>query len=148
MSRTLGLDDIPLDVFRGIVAFGMGRFTVGRLDGGMKVCGPEFEAWTAHEERQTTARDLRALVGALGFHQLRCVSRQWWSEPQCECERCKFEADRGRDKEFIRLDYYCSSYDIDILLLRLGRACDAVLAQLPLNNHERNPSNYGDSKVY
>ena len=35
MSRTLGLDDIPLDVFRGIVAFGMGRFTVGRLDGGM-----------------------------------------------------------------------------------------------------------------
>ena len=34
MSRTLGLDDIPLDVFRGIVAFGMGRFTVGRLDGG------------------------------------------------------------------------------------------------------------------
>ena len=77
MSRTLGLDDIPLDVFRGVVAFGMGRFTVGRLDGGMKVCGPEFEAWTAHEERQTTARDLRALVGALGFHQLRCVSRQW-----------------------------------------------------------------------
>ena len=77
MSRTLGLDDIPLDVFRGIVAFGMGRFAVGRLDGGMKVCGPEFEAWTAHEERQTTARDLRALVGALGFHQLRCVSRQW-----------------------------------------------------------------------
>ena len=148
MSRTLGLDDIPLDVFRGIVAFGMGRFTVGRLDGGMKVCGPEFEAWTSHEERQTTARDLRALVGALGFHQLRCVSRQWWSEPQCECERCKFEADRGRDKEFIRLDYYCSSYDIDILLLRLGRACDAVLAQLPLNNHGRNPSNYGDSKVY
>ena len=202
MSRTLGLDDIPLDVFRGVVAFGMGRFTVGRLDGGMKVCGPEFEAWTAHEERQTTARDLRALVGALGFHQLRCVSRQWratadvrewkaaekelqaqlppceqydimhaqkylrddpfglnpiykdrktdpwWSEPQCECERCKFEADRGRDKEFIRLDYYCSSYDIDILLLRLGRACDAVLAQLPLNKHGRNPSNYGDSKVY
>ena len=41
MSRTLGLDDIPLDVFRGIVAFGMGRFTVGRLDGGMKVCGPK-----------------------------------------------------------------------------------------------------------
>ena len=91
----------------------------------------------------------------------RCLSRRrglwdgslhsWsprWSEPQCECERCKFEADRGRDKEFIRLDYYCSSYDIDILLLRLGRACDAVLAQLPLNNHERNPSNYGDSKVY
>ena len=77
MSRTLGLDDIPLDVFRGIVAFGMGRFAVGRLDGGMKVCGPEFEAWTSHEERQTTARDLRALVGALGFHQLRCVSRQW-----------------------------------------------------------------------
>ena len=35
MSRTLGLDDIPLDVFRGVVAFGMGRFTVGRLDGGM-----------------------------------------------------------------------------------------------------------------
>ena len=199
---SIGLDDIPLDVFRGIVAFGMGRFTVGRLDGGMKVCGPEFEAWTAHEERQTTARNLRALVGALGFHQLRCVSRQWratadvrewkaaekelqaqlppceqydimhaqkylrddpfglnpiykdrkndpwWSEPQCECERCKFEADRGRDKEFIRLDYYCSSYDIDILLLRLGRACDAVLAQLPLNKHGRNPSNYGDSKVY
>ena len=72
----------------------------------------------------------------------------WWSEPQCECERCKFEADRGRDKEFIRLDYYCSSYDIDILLLRLGRECDAVLAQLPLNKHGRNPSNYGDSKVY
>ena len=199
---SIGLDAIPLDVFRGIVAFGMGRFTVGRLDGGMKVCGPEFEAWTAHEERQTTARNLRALVGALGFHQLRCVSRQWratadvrewkaaekelqaqlppceqydimhaqkylrddpfglnpiykdrkndpwWSEPQCECERCKFEADRGRDKEFIRLDYYCSSYDIDILLLRLGRACDAVLAQLPLNKHGRNPSNYGDSTAY
>ena len=77
MGRTPGLDDMPLDVFRGVVAFGMGRFTVGRLDGGMKVCGPEFEAWTSHEERQTTARNLRALVGALGFHQLRCVSRQW-----------------------------------------------------------------------
>ena len=72
----------------------------------------------------------------------------FWSEPQCECERCTFEADRGRDKEFIRLDYYCSSYDTDILLLRLGRACDAVLAQLPLNKHGRNPSNYGDSQVY
>jgi len=33
MSRTFGLDDIPLDVFRGVVAFGMGRFTVGRLEG-------------------------------------------------------------------------------------------------------------------
>ena len=32
MSRTPGLDDIPLDVFRGVVAFGMGRFTVGRLN--------------------------------------------------------------------------------------------------------------------
>ena len=84
MSRTPGLDDIPLDVFRGVVAFGMGRFTVGRLDGGMKVCGPEFEAWTAHEERQNTARDLRALVGALGFHQLRCVSRQWRTTAESE----------------------------------------------------------------
>ena len=115
MSRTPGLDDIPLDVFRGIVAFGMGRFTVGRLDGGMKVCGPEFEAW---------------------------------SEPPCECERCTFEADRGRDKEFIRFDYYCDCYDTDILLLRLGLACDAVLAQLPLNKHGRNPSNYGETKVH
>ena len=64
------------------------------------------------------------------------------------CERCTFEADRGRDKEFIRFDYYCDCYDTDILLLRLGLACDAVLAQLPLNKHGRNPSNYGDSKVY
>ena len=71
-----------------------------------------------------------------------------WSEPPCECERCTFEADRGRDKEFIRFDYYCDCYDTDILLLRLGLACDAVLAQLPLNKHGRNPSNYGDSKVY
>ena len=30
-----------------------------------------------HEERQTTARDLRALVSAIGFYQLRCVSRSW-----------------------------------------------------------------------
>ena len=74
---SIGLDAIPLDVFRGIVAFGMGRFTVGRLDGGMKVCGPEHKEWSAHEERQSTARDLRALVGALGFHRLRCVSRRW-----------------------------------------------------------------------
>ena len=72
----------------------------------------------------------------------------FWSEPPCECERCTFEADRGRDKEFVRFDYYCDCYDTDILLLRLGLACDAVLAQLPLNKHGRNPSNYGDSKVY
>ena len=71
------LDDIPLDVFRGIGAFATGRFTVGRLDGGVKVCGPEHKEWSAHEERKSTARDLRALVGALGFHQLRCVSRRW-----------------------------------------------------------------------
>ena len=45
------LDDIPLDVFRGIVAFATGRFTVGRLDGGVKVCGPEHKAWSAHVER-------------------------------------------------------------------------------------------------
>ena len=32
-------------------------------------------------------------------------------------------------------DWYCGCYDIDILLLRLGLACDAVLAQLPLNKH-------------
>ena len=113
---SIGLDAIPLDVLRGVVAFATGRFTVGRLDGGVKVCGPEFQAWSAHEERQTTARDLRALVGALGFHQLRCVSRQW-----------RATADEH---------------------LRMGRACDAVLAQLPLNKHGRNPSNYGDSKVY
>ena len=74
---SIGLDDIPLDVFRGVVAFATGRFTVGRLDGGVKVCGPEHKAWSAHEERQTTARDLRALVSAIGFHQLRCVSRSW-----------------------------------------------------------------------
>ena len=74
--------------------------------------------------------------------------RRPWSEPPCECERCTFEADRGRDKEFVRFDYYCDCYDTDILLLRLGLACDAVLAQLPLNKHGRNPSNYGDSKVY
>ena len=77
MSSAATLDDIPVDVFRGIVAFATGRFTVGRLDGGVKVCGPEHKAWSAHVERQSTARDIRALVGALGFHQLRCVSRRW-----------------------------------------------------------------------
>ncbi|CAH0369580.1 unnamed protein product [Pelagomonas calceolata] len=76
---SIGLDAIPLDVLRGVVAFATGRFTVGRLDGGVKVCGPEFQAWSGHEERQTTARDLRALVSAIGFHQLRCVSRSWRS---------------------------------------------------------------------
>ncbi len=74
---SIGLDAIPLDVLRGVVAFATGRFTVGRLDGGVKVCGPEFQAWSAHEERQNTARDLRALVSAIGFYQLRCVSRSW-----------------------------------------------------------------------
>ena len=74
---SIGLDAIPLDVLRGVVAFATGRFTVGRLDGGVKVCGPEFQAWSGHEERQTTARDLRALVSAIGFYQLRCVSRSW-----------------------------------------------------------------------
>ena len=73
----MALDAIPLDVLRGVVAFATGRFTVGRLDGGVKVCGPEFQAWSGHEERQTTARDLRALVSAIGFYQLRCVSRSW-----------------------------------------------------------------------
>ena len=153
MSRTLGLDDIPLDVFRGVVAFGMGRFTVGLLDGGSewKAAEKELQAQLPPCEQYNIMHAQKYLrddpFGLNPIYKDRKTD-PWWSEPQCECERCKFEADRGRDKEFIRLDYYCSSYDIDILLLRLGRACDAVLAQLPLNNHERNPSNYGDSKVY
>jgi len=60
MSRTPGLDDIPLDVFRGVVAFGMGRFTVGRLDGGMKVCGPEFVALS-----RPTAVETKSLFGSI-----------------------------------------------------------------------------------
>ena len=73
----------------------------------------------------------------------------FWSEPQCECERCQFEADRGRDKNFVRYTYYIGMlYGIYIPLLRLGFACDAVLAQLPLNKHGRNPSNYGETKVH
>ena len=73
----------------------------------------------------------------------------FWSEPQCECERCQFEADRGRDKEWYKRAYYIGMlYGIYIPLLRLGLACDAVLAQLPLNKHGRNPSNYGETKVH
>ena len=60
MSRTLGLDDIPLDVFRGIVAFGMGRFTVGRLDGGMKVCGP-----SGRRRRKNSKRSCRPVSSTI-----------------------------------------------------------------------------------
>ena len=73
----------------------------------------------------------------------------FWSEPSCECERCLFEADRGRDKNFVRYAYYNGMlFGCNTPLLRLGLACDAVLAQLPLNKHGRNPSNYGETKVH
>jgi len=76
-------------------------------------------------------------------------SDPFWSEPPCECERCRFEADHGRDREFVRLQYSCGDgYGDDVPKLRLGRACDKVLAQLPFKDtYGLNPSLYGKSKT-
>ena len=114
----------------------------GRLDGGMTgsarvQTGTNISSTSRRRKRSPRPGTRRATTRAPAT-----------STARRPCERCTFEADRGRDKEFVRLSYYCTSYGLDIPIYRLGLACDKVLAQLPLNKHGRNPSNYGETKVH
>ena len=97
---SIGLDAIPLNVFRGVVAFATGRFTVGRLDGGVKVCGPEHKAWSAHDERQSTAREpptfaITRRSGVFCIFGLPCTTALIALVPTCRTGRMGWSEARG-----------------------------------------------------
>ena len=60
---------LPIEIFQKIIGYGGSRFSVdsvARLDGAVRVAEPDAVSWSAHEERQATARSLKALAGCLG----------------------------------------------------------------------------------
>ena len=68
--------NIPEDLYERLIQCHC-PYALRRLDGSILYARPDEEDWSAHEERQRTAHELRSLASAVGCVPLRIVCKRW-----------------------------------------------------------------------
>ena len=112
--------------------------------------------WCKNTSRRRSVARLRLPADARVLPTSRSTgakSRSRRSATPCECARCRFDAECGRDHEAWRIGDLAYQDDREYgqnhgAANRAGRACDALRAQLPMYTHAKNPRHYADERKF